>query len=135
MRTNIPRNIIFVLIFVVSFFTDSGCKKQAKCGCDGDAIYSLDQQKVNISFNTETQTIYSFQTQDNPYESYNFCNPGEWYPKISQYTSGDEMVITGEIFWNCQYVINSSNYQSQYTMYYKVYDILVTSVEVIQYGK
>jgi len=135
MWIKILKKLLVILIVLIPVTSDIGCKKQVKCGCDGDPIYTLEQEKVNVSFNADNQTIYPFQTQSNPYETFNFCNPGEWYSKISQYTSGDEMLITGKIFWNCQYVINSSNYQSQYTMYYKVYDILVTKVEIVQYGK
>lgn len=133
MRVNIIRKILVILIIAVPVFSESGCKKQAKCGCDGDAVFSLDMDQAKIYFTNET--VYAFQVIDNPYENYNFCNPGEMLPKLSQYTSGDVMVVSGDVFWNCAYVTNSSNQQSQYTMYYKVYDIMVTKVEVIPFGK
>jgi hypothetical protein len=135
MRVDIIRKILVILIIVIPVFAESGCKKQDKCGCDGDAIFTLDSERVNIYFNKDTKTVQPFQTLDNPYETYYFCNPEAMLPKLSQYTSGDLMQVTGKVFWNCTYVYNSRNYQSQYSMYYKIYDIMVTKVEVIPFGK
>lgn len=134
MRANIIRKILVILIVVIPVFAESACKKQDKCGCDGDAIFDF-SEKVNIYFNKTTGTVSGFQSMDNPYETFYFCNPGAMLPKLSLYTSGDVMLVTGKVYWNCQYVYNSSNYQSQYSMYYKIYDILVSNVEVIPYGK
>jgi hypothetical protein len=135
MRVDIIRKILVILIIVVPVFAESGCKKQAKCGCDGDAVFTLDMSEANIFFDVEKNTVYPFSVKDNPFETFYFCNPGQMLPKLSQYTSGDLMVISGDVFWNCTYVYNSSNMQSQMSMYYKTYDVFVTNVEVIPYGK
>ena len=48
--------------------------------------------------------------------------------------SGEEQVlISGDVFWDCTYMMNSSN--SYYYSYYKVYNIEITGMKSYLYGK
>lgn len=115
---------------VVSY---TGCKKQAKCGCDGDMLFTLTKTPAYVTFN-ETGSTITFTPVDNPYAYYNFCNPGEMFPKLSEAKSGDILLVSGTAFWECNYLYQSSNsgYQSSYV---KVYMMQVTNVESDLYGK
>lgn len=126
------RKILVVLIIIAPVFSYSGCKKQAKCGCDGDVLYSLTKTKATVFYNTAGTSI-QFTTLDDPYSTYNFCNPGEMFPKFTEFKSGDVLEITGNVYWECNYLYQSSNYS--YTSYYKVYMINVSDVTVDLYGK
>jgi hypothetical protein len=132
MTGNIIRKILVALIIIVPVFSYSGCKKQAKCGCDGDTLYTLTNAQAKVYYN-ETGTNITFTTLSDPYSTYNFCNPGEMFEKFKDYKSGDVLQVSGRVFWECNYLYQSSNYS--YQTYYKVYMIQVTDVTVDLYGK
>jgi hypothetical protein len=133
MKRQIIRKLLVVLIIIAPVVTHDGCKKQAKCGCDGDVLFTLTQSQGYIQFN-ETGTSISFTTIDNPYSIYNFCNPSEMFPKFSDSKPGDILQVTGTAFWECNYLYQNSN-SSYQTSYYKIYMIQVTNVESNLYGK
>jgi hypothetical protein len=132
MRGQIIRKILVLLIILAPVFSYSGCKKQAKCGCDGDVLFTLNLAQAKVYYN-ETGTSITFTTLSDPYSTYNFCNPGEMFPKLKDYKSGDVLLVSGRAFWECNYLYQSSNYS--YQTYYKVYMMQVTDVTVDLYGK
>jgi hypothetical protein len=132
MRGNIFRKILIILLVVVPALSDSGCKKQPKCGCDGDVLFSLIKEPATIYFNP-TGTSITFSTLAMPYDQYNFCNPGEMFPKLKDSKSGDQLEVTGKVFWECNYLYQTSN--SSYQSPYKVYMIQVSDVASNPYGK
>jgi len=133
MRGNIFRKILIILLVIVPVFSDSGCKKQAKCGCNGDVLFSLTNERATVYYN-ETGTSITFTTLAMPYDQYNFCNPGEMFPKFTNFKSGDILEITGKVYWECSYLYQSSNSSYQYG-YGKVYMCQVSDVSVNPYGK
>jgi hypothetical protein len=132
MIKHILRKLCIVLIIIVPVFSYSGCKKQAKCGCDGDTLFTLTNKQATVYYN-ETGTNITFTLLTDPYSTYNFCNPGEMFPKFADYKSGDVLLVSGKVYWECNYLYQSSNYS--YQSYYKVYMIQVTDVTVDLYGK
>ena len=132
MRSQIIRKILVVFIILAPAFSYSGCKKQAKCGCDGDVLFTLDKSEATVFYN-DTGTSITFTLTSDPYSTYNFCNPGEMFPKLKDYKSGDVLQVSGHAYWECNYLYQSSNYS--YQTYYKVYMIQVTDVSVDLYGK
>ncbi len=126
------RKLIIALIIIAPVVSYSGCKKQPKCGCDGDVILTLSQTPVTVYWN-ETGSNITFQKPGNAYETYNFCNPEEMFPKLADSKSGDVLLITGNAYWECNYLYQTSNYS--YQSYYKVYMVQVTDVYADLYGK
>jgi hypothetical protein len=126
------RKLIVVLIIVAPVVSYSGCKKQPKCGCDGDVILTMTQTPATVYWN-ETGTNITFQKVGNQYETYNFCNPEEMFPNLADSKSGDVLLITGNAYWECNYLYQTSNYS--YQSYYKVYMVQVTDVYADLYGK
>jgi hypothetical protein len=133
MRGRILNKIIAFLIILVPLFTVTDCRKQEKCGCDGDVLGSLEGAQASVSFN-EAGTNITFQLLDNPYSSYIFCNPTEMFSKFEDINPGDVVLISGNIFWDCNFLYQSSNY-SYYSSPYKVYQVQVTNVISDLYGK
>jgi len=131
MKGNILRKILVVLIFVAPVVSYSGCKKQAKCGCGKDVLFTLTNRPANVYW--ETGSSISFRFSNDPYSTYNFCNPTEMFKKMTDYKSGDELLVSGHAYWNCSYVNQSSN--SSYGSYYKIYDVEVTNIYMDLYGK
>ncbi len=132
MRINIVRKLFVALIVLAPLFSYAGCKKQAKCGCDGDVLYTLTSSQAYVYFTDNGSSIYFTLTVD-PYSQYNFCNPGEMYPKLSKYNSGDILDVSGDVFWDCNYVMQASS--SAYGSYYKVYQVKGTDISINPYGK
>jgi len=132
MRVHILRKILVVFIFFAPVISYSGCKKQAKCGCDGDVLFSLTSEPATVYYN-ETGTNIQFITLADSYSTYYFCNPTEMFPKLTDYKSGDVLQVSGRVYWECNYLYQSSN--SSYQTYQKVYQIQVTDVTVNLYGK
>lgn len=132
MRGNILRKILVILIFVTPLVSYSGCKKQPKCGCGKDVLFMLTNTRAMVYFNETGSNIY-FSTISDPYSTYYFCNPGEMFPKMSEYKSGDELLVSGNVYWECNYLYQAGN--SSYGSYYKTYVIQVTNVYMDLYGK
>ena len=74
-----------------------------------------------------------FQTEGDLYSTYNFCNPSEMFPKLADAKSGDILQVSGHVYWDCNFVYQSSN--SAYQSVYKVYDVQVTDLTLNLYGK
>jgi hypothetical protein len=132
MRGYMIRRLFVVLIIFAPVFSYTGCKKQAKCGCNGDVLFTLAGSPAAVYFNDTGTSIYFYLTVD-PYSTYNFCNPAEMFPKLANYKSGDILNVTGSVFWDCNYVMQASS--SAYGSYYKVYQIHGTDISINPYGK
>jgi hypothetical protein len=132
MRGNTLRKILVALIIVAPIISYSGCKKQAKCGCGKDVLFTLTNNSAYVYYN-ETGTNISFQILGDSYSTYYLCNPGEMFPKLADSKSGDILLVSGHTYWDCNYVSQSSN--SSYRSYYKVYNVQVTDLTLDLYGK
>ncbi len=130
------RKALVILIIIIPVITDLGCKKQARCGCGKDVLFELEFEEATVYFNEEFTNI-QFSPTANPYETYYFCNPGEMKSQLADNKSGDILLISGRVYWNCNYVYAQSNYSYSYSYQtlYKVYDIEVTRVSTNLYGK
>ena len=131
MKSNMLRKLLVILFFVAPLASFPGCKKQAKCGCGKDILFTLTNERAYVYW--DTGSSISFRTLNDPYSTYNFCNPGEMFPKFTDYKSGDILLVSGHVYWECNYLYQSSNYS--YQSYYKVYMIQVTEVEKNLFGK
>lgn len=133
----IIRKIFVALIIILPVFPWSGCKKQVKCGCNGDVIRSLKNELMDrsqIVYSTDGNSASFSITSGYGYDTYIFCNPGEMYPIYKDLEGQDQILLSGDLYWECQYMMSSSNY-SYYSYYYKVYNINVTEMKSYLYGK
>ena len=138
MKLYIFRKILVVLIIILPVFSWSGCKKQVKCGCDGDILRSMDEELMDrskIIYSADGSSAY-FSVSNGYYsnDTYYFCNPGEMYPKFKELEGEDQIILSGDLYWECTYMMNSSS-SSYYSYYYKVYNINVTELKSYLYGK
>jgi hypothetical protein len=132
MKGRFIRKLLVVVMIIAPLFSFSDCKKQAKCGCDGDILGSYTDIQATVYFN-ETGTNIYFMPVTNPYSTYNFCNPGEMFPRMKDFKSGDVLLVSGSYYWECNYLYQSSN--SSYMSSYRVYMMQVTDVRVDMFGK
>ena len=131
MRGNTLRRIIVALIIIAPIFSYTGCKKQAKCGCGKDVLVTLTNRSARIFWNTSASI--SFQIEGESLSTYTFCNPTEMFPNLANAKSGDILLVSGHVYWDCNYVYQSSN--SSYQNPYKVYNVQVTGLILDLYGK
>ncbi|MCU0457435.1 MAG: hypothetical protein MUE74_14160, partial [Bacteroidales bacterium] len=106
----IGKILIGMIILTPVFFLDS-CDKQEKCGCDGDLLFTMPTRVMNHSeiFVSSEGSSMSFMLG---YDTYFFCNPVEMYEEYKKISSKDQIKISGDIFWDCNYVTQAS--QSSY---------------------
>ena len=133
MQVKIIRKLLIILILAIPLFSTTDCKKQAKCGCDGDILFTLTRTQAKVYFNEGGASIW-FTRLDDPYSTYFFCNPGEMFTKMTDAKSGDILLVSGHAFWECNFLYQSSNY-SYYSSPYKTYQMQVTDVLIDLYGK
>jgi hypothetical protein len=124
--------IFAATLIVIAALLSTDCKKQTKCGCGKDVLFTLTTASANIYFN-ETGTNIYFQPLGDMYSTYYFCNPAEMFPNLADAKSGDILQISGLVYWDCNYVYQSSN--SSYQSVYKVYNVQVTELTLDLYGK
>lgn len=133
MLGKIIRKVLVVLIIIAPVVSYSGCKKQAKCGCGNDIQLTLEDAPANVFWVSEANITFTL--AGDPYSSFIFCNPSEMFPKLQDYKSGDRLLISGQAFWECNWVYQQSNYSYGSSSLYKVYVVQVTDVYVDLYGK
>jgi hypothetical protein len=125
-------NIALALVLISGLVLAGGCRKQPKCGCDGDALDTLVNAHVYIVYDADTKTA-RFSSIYDSFSTYYFCNPSEWMSELTKFSQGEEILISGPFFYECNYLMSSSN--SYYYSYYKVYQVQVTNVAAYEYGK
>lgn len=124
--------ILVALVIIIPAVSFDSCKKQEKCGCDGDILFSIDKKLLNYSeirVLSEGSSMYF----TIGYDTYYFCNPVEMYEEYKKINSNDQILISGNLYWDCNYVSQTS--QSSYYNYYKYYNIDVTELKSYLYGK
>ena len=131
MRGNTLRRILVALIIITPIFSYTGCKKQAKCGCGKDVLRTINTTSAYIYWSTPASI--SFQIVGDAYSTYTFCNPTEMFPNLANAKSGDILLVSGHVYWDCNYVYQSSN--SSYRSPYYVYNVQVTGLILDLYGK
>jgi hypothetical protein len=100
MSGNILRKIIIALIIIAPVLTYTDCRKQPKCGCGKDEVATLTNASAYIYW-SDGATI-QFQTISDVYSTYFFCNPSEMLPKLADSKSGDVLLVSGHVYYNCQ---------------------------------
>lgn len=121
--------LLFILIVLSLTFLGS-CKKQIRCGCDGDMINSFFETPVNIYYDVDAGSA-RFTFDGSPMATYYFCNPTEMMPELSKYESGTKVLIDCEIYYECNYMMQASN---SYYSYYQTYMVQVSNIQSSLYG-
>ena len=131
MKSIILQKSIIVLIIIAPLIADLGCKKQPKCGCGKDVIFELTDGAANVYFSESSRTAY-FYSATSSGSTYYFCNPGNWLDILKKFTSGQELLVSGKVYYECNYLMNAGNYG-----YYvpPVYQVDVTGIKENNYGK
>ena len=137
------RKLLVVLIILLPVVSYTGCKKQAKCGCSGDIIYSFTDDiplmidHSAIYYNPTGTTAYFMVSSGYYADTYYFCNSSDMYAAYNSIGSDDQVKLSGDVYWDCSYVsqASSSGSSSYESSYYKVYNIKVTKLESSLYGK
>jgi hypothetical protein len=136
MNFYIIRKIFIVALILLPVFSFHSCKKQAKCGCGKDVLFSYEGKLIeysDISYTNNGATAIFTVYNGIAYDYYHFCNPTEIYPTYTALSNQKQIKLSGDVYWDCTYMMNSSN--SSYYSYYKIYNIQVTGLKSSLYGK
>ena len=132
------KKVLVIIVLFAPLFINTDCKKQKKCGCNGDILAEYDRES-HVFFDAEddeSNTIYMQQVGyvGYYYDSYTFCNPDKWKTELKKYKTGEILVVKGHYYWDCNFVMQQS---SSYGYGYggRSYNIYVDSVYVNMYGK
>lgn len=131
MRTGIIQRIAVVMVILLPLFADQGCRKQPKCGCGKDVIFDLSEEPVNIQLNEASNTIIFYPVIYTG-ATYYFCNPGQWMDTLKKMNTEQYLLISGKVYYECNYLYNSGNYYYQLP---PVYQVDVTAIKEDNYGK
>ena len=121
---------LLVAIFTFPLFIGS-CKEQYRCGCDTDVLNSLLDAPVVIYYDEENKSA-EFVPEINAYARYYFCNPSEMMPQLVNFENGAMVLLSGEVFYECNYMYQASN--SYYGSMYQAYMVTVTEIKEDLYG-
>ena len=124
------KKVLIIIVLFAPMFINTDCKKQKKCGCRGDVLDTYSYSSI-VYFSDESPTI-AFAGYFNDY--YTVCNPDEIRSKLENFKNGEELVVTGNYYWDCNYVqqVNSNSYYSSIQRSYVIY---VTDIYKNMYGK
>jgi hypothetical protein len=133
------RKLLVVLIMLLPVVSYTGCKKQPKCGCNGDLLYSISGQVFDhssIIYNSEGTYAYFYVYSGAGvyYDTYTFCNPSAMFEKYNNISSDKQVQLSGDVYWDCSFVSqasNSSSSSSYLYSYYKIYNIMVDTLVVV----
>ncbi len=126
----IYRSIFALIVLSMAFF--GSCKKQPKCGCDGDVISGLAGQSVNIYYDEDANSA-GFTYEGNLNARYYFCNPASMMPELTKFAQNERVLITCDMYYDCTYLMQSGN-NSYYSYMYQAYACQVTKIESAIYG-
>jgi hypothetical protein len=131
MKSNIFRKILIVLIIIAPVIFDIGCKKQKRCGCGKDVVMEITDGQVYVSYLESSKTIM-FQSIVSSGSTYYICNPGDWIDFVKKFPQGQLLLVSGKAYYDCQYMMNSSNYG-----YYipPTYQVQVSNLREDKYSK
>ena len=119
------------MILAVSLLSFPDCKKQPRCGCNGDSVITLTNEQVYVYFDQLGGPLEFIRMAD-PSSIFYFCNPSEMAPKMANSKNGDILLVTCTAFWDCNYAYQSSNYYYNTQRYYTAH---VTNIYANLYGK
>jgi hypothetical protein len=126
------RKSCVALIIFAAVFISTDCKKQIRCGCGKDIYVTLTNASSYIYF-TADKGVITASIVGNPYGVYNFCNPTEMAAKLVDAQYGDIMLLTGNVYYDCTSVYQSSS--SGYQSLVQYYQIQVSDLTLDMYGK
>ncbi|HCC70158.1 MAG TPA: hypothetical protein DEQ09_03275 [Bacteroidales bacterium] len=124
---------ILLTVIVILALSVGSCKKQAKCGCDGDVINELLSFPVIVYFDTINTSAW-FVPISNSMSTYYFCHPSDHMNTLKRYGNGSYLLVDGHVYWECNYLMRASN-NPYYASYYKTYQVEVTDIYEDLYGK
>ena len=119
------------MIIIIPVFSYEGCKKQMRCGCGKDVNQTLVNTSAYVYWTTSQDL--KFMIVGDAYDTYSFCNPSEMYPNLVDAKSGDILLVSGKVYWDCTYVSSASN--SSYQSSYRYFVVEVTGLTEDLYGK
>ncbi|MFN8241038.1 MAG: hypothetical protein U0X39_09835 [Bacteroidales bacterium] len=94
-------------------------------------ISELTDAQVMVSFSEATNTAIFYPVISTG-ATYYFCNPGDWLDSLKKLNTNDYLLVSGKVYYECNYLYNNSNYYYQLP---PVYQVEVSGIKEDNYGK
>ena len=108
-------SFILVSFFLFSLIGNVGCNKE-KCGCDGgETKFTLTEEVGNIHYNEETKS--ATWVPKYTYGNFTICDPESVWDMISQFESGEEVLVWGPVADDCMAQMNPQMYSGYYVLH------------------
>jgi len=133
MRRLLRKTLLIIALFA-PLFVSTDCKKQKKCGCNGDILFEYGRES-HVYFE-EGNSFITMQAVGNVgyrYARYTFCNPDDVMQELAKHKWGDVLMVVGNVYWDCNHVMQESN--NPFSTYANAYEIYVTEIRVNMYGE
>lgn len=102
-----------VVTLFVSLSLAGSCKKD-KCGCDGAEKYKLTEEPGYLYYDKDTKMVnwspkYS-------YGRFTICDPEAVWDQITQFDSGEDVLMWGSVRDDCMAQMNPQYYSGSYVL-------------------
>ena len=112
MKRFLHYTVAFIILF--SLIGNVGCKKE-KCGCDGETKFTLTEEVGFIQYNEESK-LATFVPKYS-YGNFTICDPESVWDIISQFDSGEEVLVWGPVGDDCMAQMNPQMYSGYYVLH------------------
>jgi len=115
----------FIFIFVVLVFSlQPGCKKQPKCGCDGDVRFTLSEERGTLTYDEESGYAVFMAI----YYHFEICYAEKVMDLLTPFEQGETVLVSGDAYDDCYKMVNP------YAAYGK-YMLRLTEIKKDEFGK
>ena len=103
----------FIFIFVVLVFSlQPGCKKQPKCGCDGDVRFTLSEERGTLTYDEESGYAVFMAI----YYHFEICDAGSVMDLLTPFEQGETVLVSGDVYDDCSKITNPYMYNNYYML-------------------
>jgi len=102
----IRQNLLFIVAALILITVN--CKKEPKCGCDGDVLSEITDGKGTVYFNIQNGYAYIIENQLNT--KYDICSVSDLMDDFEKLEDGDKVIFSGFVKDDCYKRINPYAY-------------------------
>ncbi len=111
--------VFYLTALLAVMMLPGACNKQPKCGCDGDIRFTLHEQRVTLTYDKDSK--FTQFVSYAPYSIFTPCDIEAQWDNIKKFSSGEEVLISGDVFDDCMKQMSPYAYNS--------YEIRLTGIK------
>jgi len=100
------------IIGVLVFSLQPGCKKQPKCGCDGDLRFTLSEEMGTLTYDEESGYAVFMAV----YYHFEICYAEKVMDLLTPFEQGEIVLVSGDVYDDCSKITNPYMYSNYYML-------------------